>query len=252
MENLLNFYLYTAEPAFFNDFDERWNEYYLELQLKYRHFYEETVKRKKGMMFSDPDSGESFFLPFNYNPIIECYEFRRKRALNYIRAEIRVPKSMSEVKQKLVIYLLEFDAMRKRLEKMTVNKELEKYRIPILDSHIALINSIKDTYLSDEMPKDLRQPKIKWLGQTNQLGTLIYDLWQGSKGKDADGKLKQYPPLLSATKEDLMALIENNFTDASGNSISHSTLSGILNTSKSKLKDKASGEKRIELKYKYL
>lgn len=250
MKNLLNSYFYVGEQDFFSDFDGRRNEYSQILQLKYRNFGEETVKGKKGILFWNPDSEERFFLHYKYNPIVECFTYRRQQALNIIRAEIRKTKSMQEVQHLLEIHFREFTVLKERLEKMIVKNSVDKSRSKILDGHIALMNSIKKTYLADKKPKDLRQPKIKWLGQINQLGTLFYDLWQGSKGKDEDGKLKQYPPLISASKEDLMALVENNFTDSKGNTISHSTLSDALNTSLSKANEKASGEKRIELKYK--
>lgn len=85
------------------------------------------------------------------------------------------------------------------------------------ERNIAVANSIKTT------------PKIQWLGKTNVLATLIYDLWQG---QDKGSKLPSSKPLIKAQKKDLEQLLIDNFIDAKGKPLTMSTISDYLNTSK--------------------
>ncbi|MFJ1288431.1 hypothetical protein, partial [Acinetobacter baumannii] len=62
------------------------------------------------------------------------------------------------------------------------------------------------------------QPKIQWLGKTNLLATLIYDLWQGQNGKEKGNPNSK--PMIKADKKDLEALLLNNFLDKDGNTLS--------------------------------
>ena len=78
-------------------------------------------------------------------------------------------------------------------------------------------------------PINASYPKIQWLGKTNVLVTLIYDLWQGqNKGKD----IPSTPPQIIAQKKDLEALLINNFIDSKGKPLTQSVISDYLNTSK--------------------
>jgi hypothetical protein len=71
--------------------------------------------------------------------------------------------------------------------------------------------------------------KIQWLGKTNVLATLLYDLWKGQeKGK---GK-PNTPPMLKADKKDIERLLIENFIDSKGEPLTVSTISDYLNTSK--------------------
>ena len=86
--------------------------------------------------------------------------------------------------------------------------------------------------------------KIQWLGNTNVLATLIYDLWQGQdKGR---GKPSS-PPMLKADKQVLERLLTDNFLDSKGNPLKLDTISDYLNTSEVKNVKRAKAGKRIEL-----
>ncbi|OYZ00989.1 MAG: hypothetical protein B7Y37_08820 [Sphingobacteriia bacterium 28-36-52] len=84
--------------------------------------------------------------------------------------------------------------------------------------------------------------KIQWLGKTNVLATLLYDLWKGQeKGK---GK-PNTPPMLKADKKDIERLLIENFIDSKGEPLTVSTISDYLNTSKPEKRAKIGT--RIEL-----
>jgi len=80
-------------------------------------------------------------------------------------------------------------------------------------------------------------PKIKWLGKTNVLLTLFYDLLNGQDGK---------APLIEANKNDIKLFLKDNFLDSEGNKLSESTIITLFTPSK---EDKrANRGDRIELK----
>ena len=95
----------------------------------------------------------------------------------------------------------------------------------LVDKIASFINNLDQFYLT---PPLLSPPKVQWLGKTNVLATLIYDLWQGQdKGKQGSTQ-----PLIKAQKKDLEALLTNNFFDAKGQQLTETTISDYLNTSK--------------------
>lgn len=85
-------------------------------------------------------------------------------------------------------------------------------------------------------------PKIQWLGKTNVLATLLYDLWQG---QDKGSKAPSSKPLIKAQKKDLEQLLVDNFIDAKGKPLTIATISDYLNTSKPEKRAKKGT--RIEL-----
>jgi hypothetical protein len=88
----------------------------------------------------------------------------------------------------------------------------------------------------------IHTPKIQWLGKTNVLATLLYDLWKGQdKGK---GK-SSTPPMIKADKKDLEKLLLENFIDSKGEPLTIATISDYLNTSKPDKRAKIGS--RIEL-----
>ncbi|TXJ23512.1 MAG: hypothetical protein E6Q24_17515 [Chitinophagaceae bacterium] len=107
----------------------------------------------------------------------------------------------------------------------SIESKHEPLKTILLDKVSSFAQSIEDIYLKGNSSI----PKIQWLGKTNLLGTLIYDLWQGQdKGKNKPNT----KPLIKAQKKDLEALLLNNFLDAKGQPLTQSTISDYLNTSK--------------------
>ncbi|GEM_PF-3466425 len=118
--------------------------------------------------------------------------------------------------------------------------------------HLDMMREARDGFVRKENQKktQVNRNKIKWLGEKNQLSTLIYDLWKGQEKLPAPKTKYKLRPLIDASKEQLMTFIIENFEDSEGNAFVASSLSGILSTSKGKENEKAKGEKRIQLEYK--
>ena len=75
----------------------------------------------------------------------------------------------------------------------------------------------------------IHTPKIQWLGKTNVLATLLYDLLHGQdKGKSKSSTA----PLIKADKKDLEKLLIENFIDSKGKPLTITTISDYLNSSK--------------------
>lgn len=100
------------------------------------------------------------------------------------------------------------------------------------------LNKIKDSLIlnfgyliskKDNLNFGAHAPKIQWLGRTNLLTTLLYDLWQG---QDNGSKLPSSKPLIKAQLKELTELLVNNFIDEKGSPMKASTISDYLNTSK--------------------
>jgi hypothetical protein len=129
------------------------------------------------------------------------------------------------------------------LSLLSKREDLKKY--PCIERALIEINeSIKIKYGLGDSSDSKPAHKIQWLGKTNVLTTLLFDLWQGqSKGS----KKPQSKPLIKAQKKDLMDLLLNNFIDADGNPLKQSTISDYLSTSEDKSTSKAKPGVRIEI-----
>jgi hypothetical protein len=131
-------------------------------------------------------------------------------------------------------------------ENKTLNKEypafltlLKSFKEDVVLKYAYLLDSASSSTEVFSQP----QPKIQWLGKTNLLATLIYDLWQGQNGKEKGNPNSK--PMIKADKKDLEALLLNNFLDKDGNTLSASTVSDYLNSSKPEKRAKRGA--RIEL-----
>ncbi|MBL7735946.1 MAG: hypothetical protein JNL51_10830 [Chitinophagaceae bacterium] len=146
-------------------------------------------------------------------------------------------------KQKQQLFIENTIATLQELQNAIATNSIEPKHEPLkailLDKVVSFSKLIEDIYLKGNNSI----PKIQWLGKTNVLATLIYDLW---KGQD---KIKQpsTKPLLKADKKDLEQLLINNFIDSKGNPLTISTVSDYLN--KSKPGTRAKKGIRIELEY---
>lgn len=129
-------------------------------------------------------------------------------------------------------FISEFNSFYERLASKTFL--INKY--PFLLSRLSELKEkveIKCSYLIPEKAEmkvfEKPIPKIQWLGKTNVLVTLIYDLW---KGQDKGKNKPSTPSLLKADKKDLEKLLTENFLDSKGNPLTIATVSDYLNTSK--------------------
>ncbi|SKD01821.1 hypothetical protein SAMN05660461_2313 [Chitinophaga ginsengisegetis] len=108
---------------------------------------------------------------------------------------------------------------------------LNKY--PIIIDTIASIKSylhskygLPDDTISFSKKKS-NNPKIQWLGKTNVLTTLFYDLLNGQdKGE----------PYIHANKKDVMQFLIDNFLDKNGDELSESTVQSYFDKQEKKAK----------------
>ncbi len=136
----------------------------------------------------------------------------------------------------------ELQVFQNAIEKNSLLARLELYKPILIDKVSYLVQTLTEIYLS---PQSSPTSKIQWLGKTNVLATLIYDLWKGQeKNEEASTK-----PMLKADKKELEQLLINNFIDSKGKPITISTISDYLSTNKDKALKRAKEGVRIELKY---
>lgn len=138
--------------------------------------------------------------------------------------------------------IAELQVLQTAIEKNSLPAKFELYKPILIDKISRLSQTLNEIYLTSQ---SLSTPKIQWLGKTNVLATLIYDLWKGQdKIKRASTK-----PMIKAEKKDLEQLLINNFIDSKGKPLTISTVSDYLNTSKDKAAKRARIGVRIELEY---
>jgi hypothetical protein len=171
-----------------------------------------------------------------------CSKEERKTVLNNI--DILIAEKTEE-QQKLIISQL-ISSIEFYLN------QLEKWQAyPFFHTDLKLLKEnliVKYSYLLGNIKVDANNtttnPKIQWLGKTNVLATLIFELWQGQeKGKNIPNTL----PMIKAQKKELEELLLNNFLDKDGNPLKASTISDYLNSSKPE--SRAKKGTRIELDY---
>lgn len=183
----------------------------------------------------------NFFEPIDIYNIATEYIFRIEQVFKKINnSEFDLRAMLKRSKKKISI-------SRKNEIIQEWIDELSYYII-----HLDMLREAREEFVRRENKKTTfaKKNKIKWLGEKNQLPTLLYDLWKGQEKLPAPKEKYALRPLIDASKEQLMTFIIENFEDSEGNAFVASSLSDILSTSKGKEKEKAKGEKRIQLEYK--
>lgn len=172
--------------------------------------------------------------------VLKEYDKLEKGSLSHI--EIEIMSRLDENKQKVFIknIVAELHVLQTSIEKNYFEARYDTYKSILSDKVSQFIQALTQVYLSD---RSSSSPKIQWLGKTNVLVTLIYDLWQGQdKIKEPSTR-----PIIKALKKDLEALLINNFLDEKGKPLTESTISDYLNSSKPEKRAKKG--LRIELSY---
>jgi hypothetical protein len=116
----------------------------------------------------------------------------------------------------------------KHFKKINVIKGALASKYPQYNYFIEDINEVMEeleVHLKiNEMPKEgdispgvnsFKNPKIKWLGKTNVLTTLFYDMLHGQDRRSS---------LIEATQEDIKDFLMNNFLDADGKEMTLDTV----------------------------
>lgn len=180
------------------------------------------------------------------------YEVGKSKGLLYTRIQTDLDTAKRIELAKLCIANLEI--FRGGIESLELTEtESIEIRIQVVSLLEEYIDNIKKHYLFDDKslqsipPPSLTQPtipKIQWLGNTNLLGTLFYDLLNGQE-KLVGRERNTTKPLIKSTKEEIISVLQNCFVDKNNKTIPQTTLSDYLNSSKPQ--KRAKSNKRIEL-----
>lgn len=243
----------VTTKTFFTDLSARKDEYLSVLEEIYDESF--TDKQKKttkyyrvlNQNFSDYPS--EIIVPFSGNFIVECYDIRERLALDDIQEEVLKVLDEKKVQVYVKYIISNLNQIIKKAQSLDLTTELQAYQSIIANKLQDCIEHLKATYLKLEQVEIRSTPKIKWIGNKNQLATLFYDLWKGQPKTDSVIGKRRLRNLIDATtsKETLMAFIEDNFVDSDNKPFMRATLSGVFSKSKSKLDDKAA--ERIDLNY---
>jgi hypothetical protein len=223
----------VATKTFFTDLSARKDEYVSVLEVIYDDNFTNRDKkftkycRLLNQNFSKYPS--EIILPFNGNFIIECYDIREEVTLEQIQEEVLTILDEKKAHLYLKYIISNIHQIVSKLEALKLDDHLEPYRETIIARLYVCIQHLHKTYLQMEPDTSGQARKIKWLGNTNVLATLIYDLW---KGQDKGKGTSSTKPLLEAQKKDLENLLINNFIDSKGNPLTLATISDYLNSSK--------------------
>ncbi len=209
---------------FLDHFDEPWELGGVELEDYYPD-YSEVLKLIRAKKF-----------------IEVCYYSRELQVLDNFKKELK--KITEKVKFNLYveITITELDLILKKVTELKLDKNLQNPQNHI----IRKLENLKSTFYSfyQKNIETAPTPKIQWLGKTNLLATLIYDLWQGQERGRGNARTKT-SQLIKADKKDLEQLLINNFISAKGTLFTNTTISDYLNTSKPE--KRINGKGRIEL-----
>jgi hypothetical protein len=236
LKNLLNKYYpqylalteFESIEAFENYYSKWWNERKDELQESY----------------SFTDDGIEFCLYDKKNG-----EERNK--LRFIKSSLQVSPISGNIckiineKNSLEFQTVMFNNCISEIDLLNIELLEKKFltdKYPFILDELRKIKDSLNTSYGFLIPKKgnvnstiIHKPKIQWLGKTNLLTTLLYDLWQG---QDNGSKLPSSKPLIKAQLKDLTELLVNNFIDEKGNPMKEKTISDYLNTSKPKKRAK--------------
>jgi hypothetical protein len=175
-----------------------------------------------GVDFDGKDFSE--YISFSFYFLTEYNKLEADTRSNFYKI---ILQNLDEKKQQVFVkgIVAELQVLQNAITQILLTPKYEVYKSILLDKIKLFSSNLSEIYLTNPT---LSITKIQWLGKTNVLATLIYDLWQGQdKGKEPSTR-----PLIQAQKKDLEALLINNFIDAKGKPLTESTISDYLNTSK--------------------
>lgn len=222
----------VANKKFFTDLPTRRIEYTSVLEV----IYDEEVTDHKNQLTRYCQTLNKNFseypavieVPFSGNFTVECYDIREGFTLEAIQSEVLTVLDEKKVQVYVKYIISNLNQVLSKVLSLSLPKEFKTYQNVIADKLQLCIEHLKTTYLKLEHVNSATTPKIKWLGKTNVLATLIFDLWQGQE-KDKHTKTQK---MIEAQKQDLVALLLNNFVDSKNNPLKETTVDDYLNTSK--------------------
>ena len=225
MKHPLEIYRDIAEPNFIVQMEEKfYSDYYKELSIG---LYVDIERDKDRMKVTGVDlEGNDFdrYVTLSSYFITEYNELEKRSRLN---VDSIILSYLEKNKQELFIknIIAELQVLQDAIRKASQDSKHEVFRSILFDKVNLFSQSLNEIYLTTPTSST---PKIHWLGKTNILATLLYDLWQGQD----KGKAPRTSNLIKAQKKDLEALLINNFLDKNGKPLTESTISDYLNISK--------------------
>ncbi|MBI1341734.1 MAG: hypothetical protein GC171_02240 [Terrimonas sp.] len=247
MTDPLTFLNGIAEKEFYTNLKARRQEYFSVLEK----FYDEVWTRGNITHFGRLLEEQHIYAEYvgnrtitsDGNYTVECYEERQRLFLKQIKEQAF--KDLDNDKTEVYIQLMSkiLKQLIKSIQLIDLAKDLNPYREKVIAKLQTCITHLNDTFIQSPISKSNNTPKIQWLGKTNVLATLFYDLWQGQE----KGKNNKTKPLLKTQKNELEALLLNNFIDVRGEPLTINTISDYLNSSKPEKRAKVGV--RIELGY---
>lgn len=222
----------VALKTFFTDVTARRDEYVSVLEEIYDENFTDRDKRiTKYCRLLNQDYSDfpsEVVLPFGGNFTVECYDIRERVTLASIQEEVLKVLDEKKVQVYVKYIISNLNQVVKKVGGLNLENTLLAYRDAVVEKLQACILHLRETYLNVEQSEVSITPKIQWLGKTNVLATLIYDLWKGQE----KGKQQTTQSYLKAQKKDLVALLLNNFIDSEGKPLNPDTVDDYLNSSK--------------------
>lgn len=223
MENLLHDFRRVGNIDFITDLESRLKEY---IDFATSHL-ECGNKTTEGFVYYHADFSEQVAVNFSKNYAIECYDQIEEIVRNQIEKETSQILNAQEREVYIKPILVELNLILNKVKEYEIETELQPYKDSLILKLNEFILLLNHSYMNKAVHPS-SNVKIQWLGNTNVLATLFYDLWKGQdKGKDPSTKA-----MFIAEKKDIEALLLNNFIDEKGKPLSPSTLSDYLNESK--------------------
>lgn len=247
MNEPLHYFKNIITKDFYTDVKARWKEYFTLLE----HHYEEVYKKGEVYHFSQrvPEyHGNSVFaesrtIEPGKNYTVECYDEMERLFLSSLSKQVYSDLDNEKIKVFCTLTINNLNFIINKIKGILLNEDHQKCQNEIIAKLQNCISYLNENYFSNPVNTlDKNPQKIQWLGKTNILATLFYDLWQGQdKGKGVAAT----PSQIKAQKKDIEALLINNFIDSKGKPFTASVISDYLN--KSKPEKRAKKGVRIEL-----
>ena len=234
MIDALRFFNGITTKEFYTDIKARRQEYYSILEKYYPEIWEKGNVLHFGHLIKEQHIYNYYFddrtIEPNVNYSIECYNERERLFLSKTKEQIFSDLDNEKIKVYVSLIVNHLIQLTKKVESLLLDEKYQQYKEDVASKLQNCISYLQETYLPNTPASvNASSSKIQWLGKTNILVTLIYDLWQGqSKGKETPST----PSQIKALKKDLEALLINNFIDSKGKPLTQSVISDYLNTSK--------------------
>jgi hypothetical protein len=246
MVHPLENYRIIASPNFIQQMEYKFYDgHFAKLEKDGLHVFKEEDKNRimvmgvdlEGNGFGEYISFSSFFLS----------EYNSLEKESRLEVDKTILAHLQEDKQQVFVkaIIAELQVLQDAISKLELEPKHEVYKSILLDKVIAFSKLIENIYLPQNQKLAVSTPtqptkKLRWMGNTNILTTLFYDLINGIESA-------KIPRLIDADAPEIEAFIITNFIDKDGNDFPpKSTINTNLKPNKQQTKRAANG-KAIDL-----